>query len=222
MSQAQSTSAVFQNLPASHSRKRRFYELFLKRSVDVLGAGILLCLLAPLCVAVTLAIGFGDGLPIFYRRRVVGTRGEFDAFKFRTMLPNAEAILAADAQLREEYALDFKLKSDPRVTRLGAWLRKYSLDEMPQLVNVAKGEMSLVGPRMITPPELAKYGPYRELLLSVKPGLTGRWQVEGRQDVSYAERVRMDVDYITHWSLWLDFLILLKTPWRVIRGEGAY
>jgi lipopolysaccharide/colanic/teichoic acid biosynthesis glycosyltransferase len=138
------------------------------------------------------------------------------------MLRNADLILAADPKLRDDFRRDFKLKSDPRVTRVGAWLRKYSLDELPQLANVLKGEMSLVGPRMITAPELSKYGQYQELLGSVKPGLTGCWQIQGRQDVPYEERVRMDVQYITHWSLRLDFMILLKTPWRVIRGQGAY
>jgi lipopolysaccharide/colanic/teichoic acid biosynthesis glycosyltransferase len=138
------------------------------------------------------------------------------------MVRDADAMLAADADLRAVFNQQFKLKSDPRVTRLGAWLRKYSFDELPQLLNVLKGQMSLVGPRMITAAELRKYEPYIGLLLSVKPGLTGYWQVRGRQDVSYAERVRMDVHYITNWSLVLDIKILLRTPMNVLRGEGAY
>jgi lipopolysaccharide/colanic/teichoic acid biosynthesis glycosyltransferase len=219
---AHSVSALMQTAALPRARKRQPYEHFLKRAVDVLGSSALLCLLAPVLAVVALLVRMSDGSPIFYRRRVVGARGEFDAYKFRTMLRNAEAILAANSELRAAFARDFKLKSDPRVTRVGAWLRKYSLDELPQLANVLKGQMSLVGPRMITAPELAKYGPYQELLVSVKPGLTGYWQVEGRQDVSYEERVRMDVHYVTQWSLGLDFMILLKTPWRVIRGEGAY
>ena len=133
-----------------------------------------------------------------------------------------DAILAADPELRDAFTRDFKLKSDPRITRLGTWLRKFSLDELPQLANVLKGQMSLVGPRMITAEELSKYGPYQALLLGVKPGLTGYCQIQGRQNVSYEERVRMDVHYLTHWSLGLDLSILLKTPWRVIRGQGAY
>jgi len=203
-------------------RERQTYEHFLKRAVDVLGSSVLLCLLSPVFLVVALLVWMSDGLPVFYRRRVVGPGGEFDAYKFRTMLRNADAILAADPELREAFTKDFKLKSDPRVTRVGVWLRKYSLDELPQLANVLKGQMSLVGPRMITAPELSKYGPYQELLVSVRPGLTGYWQIQGRQDVSYEERVGMDVQYIAHWTLGLDFLILLKTPWRVIRGEGAY
>ena len=215
-------SALLQTVPAPHARERQPYEHFLKRAVDVLGSGVLLCLLAPVLLALALVVGMSDGLPVFYRRRVIGLRSEFDAYKFRTMLRNADVILAADPELGVLFRKDFKLKSDPRVTRVGAWLRKYSLDELPQLANVLIGQMSLVGPRMITAPELSKYGPYQELLLSVKPGLTGYWQIQGRQDVSYEERVRMDVQYITQWSLGLDFMILLKTPWRVIRGKGAY
>jgi lipopolysaccharide/colanic/teichoic acid biosynthesis glycosyltransferase len=219
---AHSASALMETLPVPRVRERQRHEHFLKRAVDVLGSSVLLCLLAPVLLVVALLVRISAGPPVFYRRRVVGAGGEFDAYKFRTMLRSADAILAANPQLREAFSQDFKLKSDPRVTRVGAWLRKYSLDELPQLANVLKGQMSLVGPRMITAPELVKYGQYQELLLSVKPGLTGYWQVEGRQNVSYEDRVRMDVHYVTHWSLTLDFMILLKTPWRVIRGEGAY
>jgi lipopolysaccharide/colanic/teichoic acid biosynthesis glycosyltransferase len=215
-----SASALMET--ASVPRERQIYEHFIKRVVDLLGSSVLLCLLSPVLLTVALLVWMSDGAPVFYRRRVVGAQGEFDAYKFRTMLRNADAILAADPELRDAFTKDFKLKSDPRVTRVGAWLRKYSLDELPQLANVFKGQMSLVGPRMITAPELAKYGEYQELLLSVKPGLTGYWQIQGRQDVPYDERVRMDVQYITQWSLGLDFVILLKTPWRVIHGEGAY
>jgi lipopolysaccharide/colanic/teichoic acid biosynthesis glycosyltransferase len=215
-------SALLQTVPAPRVRERQLYEHFLKWAVDVVGSSVLLCLVAPVLLVVALLVWISEGPPVFYRRRVVGARGEFDAYKFRTMLRSADAILAANPELREAFSRDFKLKSDPRVTRVGAWLRKYSLDELPQLAKVLKGEMSLVGPRMITAPELSKYGPYQELLLSVKPGLTGYWQIQGRQDVSYEERVRMDVQYITHWSLGLDFMILLKTPGRVIRGKGAY
>jgi lipopolysaccharide/colanic/teichoic acid biosynthesis glycosyltransferase len=217
-----SASALMETVSIPRARERQTYEHFIKRAIDLLGSSILLCLLSPVLLIVALLVWMSDGAPVFYRRRVVGSKGEFDAYKFRTMLRNADAILAADPELRDAFTKDFKLKSDPRVTRVGAWLRKYSLDELPQLANVFKGQMSLVGPRMITAPELAKYGEYQELLLSVKPGLTGYWQIQGRQDVPYDERVRMDVQYITQWSLGLDFVILLKTPWRVIHGEGAY
>jgi lipopolysaccharide/colanic/teichoic acid biosynthesis glycosyltransferase len=211
-----------QAVPALGTRKRQAYQHFLKRVIDLLGSSFFLCLLSPVFLVVTLLLWISDGLPVFYPRRVVGCRDEFDAYKFRTMLRNADAILAADPELRDRFNLDFKLKSDPRVTRVGAWLRKYSLDELPQLVNVLRGQMSLVGPRMITAEELSKYGQYQELLITVKPGLTGYWQVRGRQDVSYEQRVQMDVQYITQWSLALDLMILFETPLRVIRGEGAY
>ena len=206
----------------AHRQEQRSYKHALKRVLDVAAALLLLCLLSPLLVILATLIIIADGPPIIYRRRVLGIDGEFDAYKFRTMCCNADAILEADPHLRNEFTRNFKLQSDPRVTRLGAWLRKYSLDELPQLVNVLKGQMSLVGPRMITAPELSKYGEYRELLQTVKPGLTGYWQTQGRQELDYGERVRMDVHYITNWSLRMDLLILLQTPWVVIKGKGAY
>ena len=198
------------------------YERVLKRAIDLLGASGLLCLLSPMLLVLVLLIWISDGLPIFYLRRVVGSEGEFDAYKLRTMYRDADAILQADPELGKAFARNFKLKSDPRVTRLGEWLRRYSLDEVPQLINVLKGQMSLVGPRMITAQELCKYGEYQDLLLGVKPGLTGYWQIKGRQDVSYEERVNMDVYYLTHWTLGMDLRILINTPCRVINGKGAY
>jgi lipopolysaccharide/colanic/teichoic acid biosynthesis glycosyltransferase len=138
------------------------------------------------------------------------------------MRRDADQVLLRDRALRDAFHQNFKLKSDPRVTKLGAVLRKFSLDELPQLFNVVRGEMSLVGPRMITAPELEKYGEYQQLLLTVRPGITGYWQVYGRQEVSYEERVRMDVEYIRNWSLGMDLKLLWLTPWRVIRGRGAY
>jgi lipopolysaccharide/colanic/teichoic acid biosynthesis glycosyltransferase len=201
--------------------RRRVLQRTVKWAMDVFGSIVLILLLSPLLLAIALVLIL-DGSPIVYRRRVIGSKGEFDAYKFRTMRCDAEAMLAADPVLQAEFIKNFKLKADPRVTRVGSWLRKYSLDELPQLFNVLRGEMSLVGPRMITVAELQKYGPYRELLLTVKPGLTGYWQVRGRQEVSYEERVRMDVEYIENWSLTLDLSILLQTPGAVIRARGAY
>jgi lipopolysaccharide/colanic/teichoic acid biosynthesis glycosyltransferase len=203
-------------------RQRRVHERVLKRAIDLFGAAALLSLLSPLFLFVLTLIWISDGLPIFYLRRVVGSGGEFDAYKFRTMCRDADAILQADPELREAFTQNFKLRSDPRVTPIGRWLRKFSLDELPQLVNVLKGQMSLVGPRMITAQELGKYGQYQDLLMTVQPGLTGYWQTRGRQDISYEERVRMDVHYIIHWTLGLDLRILFETPWRVIKGGGAY
>jgi lipopolysaccharide/colanic/teichoic acid biosynthesis glycosyltransferase len=201
---------------------RRGYERLLTRAIDLSGAISLLCLFSPLLLFIVLLLTVTDGLPIIYLRRVVGPDGEFDAYKFRTMCRNADAILEASPELREAFNQNFKLRCDPRITRIGGWLRKYSLDELPQLINVLQGQMSLVGPRMITAQELSKYGEYQDLLMSVKPGLTGYWQTSGRQDVPYEERVQMDVYYITRWSLAMDVSILLKTPWTVIKGKGAY
>jgi lipopolysaccharide/colanic/teichoic acid biosynthesis glycosyltransferase len=197
-------------------------QLMLKRVLDILGAGILILLLSPLFVVLGLPVALEDGWPVVYRRRVIGTKGEFDAYKFRSMCKNADSILAANPAMKQEYELNFKLADDPRVTRVGSVLRKLSLDELPQLFNVLKGDMSLVGPRMISPAELKKYGPHKQQLLTMKPGLTGYWQVNGRQTVGYDERVRMDLHYIGNWSLVLDFEILLKTPYAILKREGAY
>src|SRR4029077_739586 len=166
-------------------------QYLVKRCMDLLGAGILIVLLLPVFIVIGLLVVLDDGWPVIYRRRVLGTTGEFDAFKFRTMVRDADSILAANPALKAEFERNFKLKDDPRITGVGAFLRKLSLDELPQLFNVLRGQMSLVGARMITAAELHKYVPYEQLLLSVKPGLTGYWQVRGRQNVSYEERVRM-------------------------------
>ena len=195
---------------------------FLKRCLDVAGSGALLVLLLPVFALLSLLVLLDDGLPIIYRRRVVGLNGTFDAFKFRTMVRSADSILAASPALKAEFECNFKLKQDPRVTRLGAVLRRYSLDEIPQLLNVLRGQMSLVGPRMITEAELGKYGAHKHLVHSVKPGLTGYWQVHGRQNVSYAERVAMDVHYVTRWNLSMDLRILAETPGKVFKREGAF
>jgi len=137
------------------------------------------------------------------------------------MRPDADAVLQGDAAMQRMFERNFKLEQDPRITPLGALLRKYSVDELPQLFNVLCGQMSLVGPRMITASELPKYGKYQKLLLSVKPGLTGYWQVHGRQNVEYSRRVEMDIYYIRNWSLKLDLRILLQTPSAVMKGNGA-
>jgi lipopolysaccharide/colanic/teichoic acid biosynthesis glycosyltransferase len=200
----------------------RHFALFLKRCLDLTGAALLILLLSPVFFVLALLVVFDDGRPILYRRRVVGRKGEFDAFKFRSMRRDADEILKRDPTLRLEFEQNFKLRADPRLTNAGRILRKHSLDELPQLFNVVLGQMSLVGPRMITVPELEKYGPFQERLLSVRPGITGYWQVNGRQEVGYQERVTMDMHYIDHWSLWLDLKILLLTPWKVVKGEGAY
>ena len=194
----------------------------LKRALDVLCTILGLVALSPLFVVVSLLVKLQDGGPVLHRRRVVGPDGAFDAFKFRSMRPDADAVLQNDVMMRKMFERKFKLESDPRVTPLGARLRKYSLDELPQLFNVLSGQMSLVGPRMITAQELPKYGAYQRLLLTVKPGLTGYWQVQGRQSVDYSRRVEMDIYYIRNWSLQFDLRILLRTPMAVVKGSGAF
>jgi lipopolysaccharide/colanic/teichoic acid biosynthesis glycosyltransferase len=161
--------------------------------------------------------------PVLYRRRVLGAGGQtFEAFKFRTMRVDGDEYLRQHPELAEELKRNGKLKDDPRVTRLGRLLRKTSIDELPQLINVLKGQMSLVGPRMIASPEWVKFGKWKHNLLTVKPGITGLWQVSGRSDLSYKERVRLDMHYIRNHTIWLDMRILFSTFGAVLRGRGAY
>lgn len=195
----------------------------LKRAIDLVGASVLLILVSPLVVLSLLAVVVDSGRPLIYRRRVVGRRGRnFDAFKIRTMIARADELLERDSELRSAYATSNKLVDDPRITRVGRWLRRLSFDELPQLVNVLRGEMSLVGPRMITPEELPEWGPTAELLLSVRPGLTGLWQVSGRQTLSKADRIRLDGEYVQRMSLGLDLAIIARTVPAVLSSEGAY
>jgi exopolysaccharide biosynthesis polyprenyl glycosylphosphotransferase len=183
-----------------------------------------LLVLWPLLLAIAVMIKLDSRGPVIHRRRVLGVSGkQFDAFKFRTMHVNGEALLHEQPRAEEELRANHKLKADPRVTRVGRWLRKYSLDEMPQLFNVLLGQMSLVGPRMITAEEAEKYGRHRLNLFTVKPGMTGLWQVSGRSDLSYDERVRIDMYYIRNYSVWLDLQILfIETLPAVFKGRGAY
>jgi len=168
-----------------------------------------------------------SGAPIFYQQARVGRDGKsFKVYKFRSMVQNADAVLkellANDPALREEWAATQKLRNDPRITTIGHFLRKTSLDELPQLLNVLKGEMSLVGPRPIVTEELAHYGKHAASYLAARPGLTGPWQVSGRNDVSYAERVRLDVEYVSQPSMIRDFDVLLRTVGVVLFRRGAY
>lgn len=182
-----------------------------------------LIIISPLLLLIAVIIRLDSEGPVIYRRRVMGVNGEqFDAFKFRTMHVNGEHILASQPQLKAELEENHKLKDDPRITRLGYFLRKTSLDELPQLFNVLKREMSLVGPRMISPAEMSKYNHWGMNLLTVPPGITGLWQVSGRSDVSYDERVRLDMQYIRNWSIWLDLELLIMTIPAVFKRRGAY
>ncbi len=182
-----------------------------------------LIVLSPLLLAIAVLVKLESPGPVIHRRRVMGINGrQFDAFKFRSMRQDADRILADNPELAAELARNHKIKSDPRVTRVGAFLRRYSLDELPQLLNVIRREMSLVGPRMISPEEMARYDQWGINLLTTLPGLTGLWQVSGRADLEYADRVRLDMHYIRNWSIWLDLQLLWQTPPAVLRTRGAY
>ncbi|MCC6860468.1 MAG: sugar transferase [Bryobacterales bacterium] len=199
----------------------------LKRFMD-LALGLLLALVClPVFVAVALMIRLSSPGPVLYRSERLGRGGRrFPCLKFRTMHADAQErllrILGEDENANREYAASFKLRRDPRITRVGAWLRRTSLDELPQLWNVLRGEMSLVGPRPIMPAEIEKYDTDRTNYFRVTCGLTGLWQTSGRSDLDYAERVRLDVFYIRNWSVWLDLVILARTAVQVLRPKGAY
>lgn len=198
-------------------------ETVLKRILDIVGSLAVLTIALPVMVIIGIAIRRDSKGPAIYRRRVVGVGGKiFDAFKFRTMYVDGAERLAAHPELVKELAENGKLKDDPRVTKVGKFLRKTSLDELPQLFNVLFGQMSLVGPRMITEEEQEKYGNWRTNLLTVKPGMTGLWQVSGRSDVSYDGRVTLDMHYIRNYSLWFDLYILWQTIPAVLQRRGAY
>lgn len=198
-------------------------ELFVKSLLDLVISIPGLIVISPLLAVVAVLIKIDSPGPIIHRRRVVGVNGkEFDAYKFRTMKVNGDEILAQRPDLLKELNENHKLKDDPRVTKLGYFLRKYSLDELPQLVNVIRREMSLVGPRMITQAEIEKYKQWDMNLLTVQPGITGLWQVSGRSNISYEERVRLDMYYIRNWTIWLDIQLLIQTIPAVLKGKGAY
>jgi lipopolysaccharide/colanic/teichoic acid biosynthesis glycosyltransferase len=194
-----------------------------KEVIDRIVATGLLLLLSPLLLVVAVLVAATSRGSVLHRRHVVGRDGlEFDAFKFRTMVADADAILRAHPELLREFGANMKLRADPRLTPVGAFLRRTSLDELPQLFNVALGHMSLVGPRIIAPDEMARFGDAIATRLAVKPGITGLWQVSGRQELAYDDRVRLDLHYIEHWSLWLDFAILARTIPAVLSMRGAY
>lgn len=197
-----------------------------KRCVDLLLTSLLLLLLSPLFACIALAIVVTNPGPVFFRHIRLGRGGmPFKAWKFRTMVPDAPAalkkLLDADPALRKEWEENHKLRKDPRITRMGAFLRRTSLDELPQLFNVLAGDMSLIGPRPIVASELEKYGERYEMVSRVRPGMTGLWQVSGRSSLPYEARVELDAYYIKNWSFWLDLYIMLKTPWAVLRFGDA-
>lgn len=204
-------------------RWSRQAQLLAKYSLDLatgLAGSLITVALLPF---VALAIKLDDGGPMFYRRELLGRGGAVRVcWKFRTMCVNAQDVLEKNPALKAKFAEKHKLVDDPRVTRVGRILRKYSIDELPEFFLVLAGKLTLVGPRAITRAEACRYGDCLAKLTSVKPGMTGFWQVMGRQLTTYEERVRMDMFYIDHWSIWLDLWIFIKTFWKVLRAEGAY
>jgi exopolysaccharide biosynthesis polyprenyl glycosylphosphotransferase len=195
----------------------------MKDLVDRVAAGVALLLLSPLMLVLAICVRLSDRGPALFKQTRVGKNGRsFKIYKFRTMVVDAERRLAELREMNELDGVLFKMRRDPRVTPVGARLRKWSLDELPQLFNVLLGEMSLVGPRPPLPDEAALYADHVRRRLVVKPGLTGLWQVSGRSDLTWEESVRLDLRYVENWSLALDLQILWKTVFVLIRGRGAY
>ncbi len=198
-----------------------------KRILDLLLTVVGGLLISPLLIALAILVKLDSSGPVFYGHRRLGAGGKhFRCWKFRTMHTSAEQLLdeflQGNPNLRAEWEQNFKLRNDPRVTRIGRFLRKTSLDELPQLWNVLRGEMSLVGPRPIVDAEIPKYGTVYDTYRRIRPGISGFWQVGGRSDTDYAERVRLDAYYVHNWSVWLDIVILARTLRIVILGRGAY
>ena len=190
--------------------------------MDVVVSSASLLVLFPVFVVITAAIALTDGFPVVFRQKRLGRDGrEFYIYKFRTMVRNAEEVLRDRPDLMREYLETFKITNDPRISKLGRFLRKSTLDELPQLVNVLVGEMSLVGPRPIVPKEIEKYGDQAWVYLAMKPGCGGLWQASGRSEVSYAERVHLDIAYYEKAGLRYDCWLLMKTALAVLRCKGA-
>ena len=200
---------------------------FAKRAIDVAGAAALLILLAPVFAVIAAAIRYASPGPVFYHQTRMGYKGRtFTVLKFRTMYTDADErlsdLLDRNPRCRAEYEQYHKLQNDPRVTSVGQWLRRYSLDELPQLINVLRGDMSLVGPRAYMPKELFQMRGLSRVVLQTPPGVTGLWQVSGRNAVSFSSRVDLDVHYVHNWSPWLDLYLLARTLPVVFSGQGAH
>ena len=204
------------------TRGTTFY-LIVKRTIDILGALIGLVLLSPIFLIVAIAIKLDSKGPIIFGHTRKGLHGkDIKVYKFRTMYENSQEIFNNfTKEQKEEFYKNFKLENDPRVTKIGDFLRRTSIDELPQLINILNGSMSIVGPRPIVQKEIDLYGDYANKLFSVVPGLTGYWQANGRSDTTYEERIKMDMYYIDNRGFWLDFKIIIKTFGSVLKGEGA-
>lgn len=199
-----------------------------KRLFDLLSVVVILLLLGWLMLIVAIGVWLTTGRPVIYGHQRVGRRGElFTCYKFRSMVPNADEVLREllerDPEAREQWNREFKLKNDPRITRFGHFIRKTSLDELPQLWNVVRGDMSVVGPRPVIQRELDEYySAAREHYLCVRPGLTGLWQVSGRNDLDYDQRVALDRHYVDTWNVFRDFTIVMRTVGVMVGKKGAY
>ena len=210
-----SVSAVERTLPKSY--------LVAKRAFDLVVSALALVLLSPLFALIALGVALTSGLPVLYKQGRVGKGGKIiQVLKFRTMVKNADDVLKRDPELYAQYKASLKLRNDPRVTRLGRFLRRTTLDELPQLINVFKGDMSIVGPRPIIPTEWERYGEPIALYLSMKPGCAGIWQCSGRNELCYERRVEMDVEYYLRASAVFDLCVIVRTAAAVLRGRGAF
>lgn len=205
-----------------HYRHIPLASLIIKRAIDIVLSGCALLLLSPVMLAIALAVAIDSRGPILYCAERVGRKGhEFKCWKFRTMVSNADALQEKLLHMNERDGILFKLKHDPRVTRVGSFLRKYSLDELPQLFNVLLGDMSIVGPRPPIAREVNQYKLAHLRRLDVSPGITGLWQVQARQDPSFDQYISLDTFYVDNWSLWLDFKIMIRTFSVVVSGTGS-
>lgn len=202
--------------------RKRIY-LIIKRFFDIILSLIGLIILSPIFLIIAIIIKIDSKGPVFFKHKRIGKNGKMiGVYKFRSMVTNAEELIKKfTPEQKAEYEKNFKLDNDPRITKVGKFLRKSSLDELPQLINILIGNMSIVGPRPIVTGEIDKYGDQKDKFLSMTPGLTGYWQASGRSDVEYDERIRMELYYIDHCSLWLDIKIIFKTFIAVIKKEGA-
>ena len=212
---------------ATSHKLQMFWNLAIKRFMDLSVVIIGGIILLPFFMIITLLVKISSQGTVLYKHKRIGKDGEyFTAYKFRSMFSNSDELfkelIENDPDLKKEWEANFKLRNDPRVTKIGKFLRRTSFDEFPQIINILKGEMSLVGPRPITNAEVEKYGEDYQRIFSVKPGLTGLWQISGRSDSDYEERVSYDTYYLQSWSVWLDIWVLLKTFGVVFKGKGAY
>lgn len=223
MESAKSKSINKSASPSGHAIKKKPVYDFFKRIFDIVCSLIALIILSPVFLIMAILVKTTSEGSAFFAHKRVGKNGkEIKIYKFRSMVTNAEELIKQfTPEQKAEYEKNFKLENDPRITKVGKFMRKTSLDELPQLLNILKGDISIVGPRPVTEVETEIYGNYRDMLLSVKPGLTGFWAANGRSDTTYTRRRAMEIYYVKNRSLWLDIKIIFKTFASVFKGEGA-